>query len=93
MDDLAGPRRDRLDAVLAFLTHLNHYRVSYDIACVRPDALMVTIATPGKHWEVEFMASDWSEEVQVECFRSQGDIATSVASLWTDLEIPALQSE
>ena len=80
----------RLDLLLRFLRHLDAHKVGYALQANREDALMVLVATPGKRWEVEFMASGWPDAIQVECFTTDGTIdgSTSLLTLFNDLEIP-----
>ncbi len=62
-----------LESVLDFVAQLERHRLSYRISSVRTDALLVDVAVPGERWEVEFFVDG---EVQVERFRSDGDIFT-----------------
>jgi hypothetical protein len=59
---------DKLDE---FLTRLEAAGVFYRLGHVREGYVMVEVAVPGEHWEVEF-ASDGSVELEV--FESSGDI-------------------
>lgn len=54
-------RHDRLDEP----------NISYRLAHIRPESVMVEIALPGWHWEVEFMADG---ALEIERYRSAGDV-------------------
>jgi hypothetical protein len=54
-----------------FLDDLDARKISYRLARVRPETVMVEIAVPGEHWEVEFFEDG---QVEVEVFRSPGTI-------------------
>jgi hypothetical protein len=73
------------EKVLNFVAELDRRRATHRISVVRPDAIMVEVAVPGERWEVEFFASG---EVEVERFRSNGQIGTedSLVDLWRLLE-------
>ena len=58
-----------LSEVLSFIAEIEE-DVDYGIEVVRPDAIMVGIATPGQRWEIQFMTSG---EIEVEKFVSNGD--------------------
>jgi hypothetical protein len=58
-----------LESVLGFLGSLESASIHYQLASVRPEALMVSIAVPGERWEVEFLVSG---TVEVEVFTSDG---------------------
>ena len=68
--------------LLRFLDRLDRHRVPYNLASVRPEAIMVQFATPGERWEVEFLADG---AVEVERFRSDGTIVDESAlnDLWS----------
>ena len=59
-DAAAGEVFERL---LNFLNRLDEVHIFYVLGHTRPDSVMVTVALPGWHWEVEFMA-DGSVEVE-----------------------------
>lgn len=68
--------------ILGFVTKLEQRNGAYKMSVVRPEAILVEVAVPGERWEVEFYASG---EVEVERFRSSGDIggADVLDELWT----------
>jgi len=70
--------------LLGFLGRLDQHHVPYDLASIRPEAIMVQFALPGERWEVEFLAGG---DVEVECFRSDGQIADEsvLDGLWQRL--------
>lgn len=53
-----------LQKLLDFLQELDERSIFYTLTSVRSDAIMVEIAVPGAHWEVEFFA-DCHVEVEV----------------------------
>ncbi|HUC27599.1 MAG TPA: hypothetical protein VMA73_33295 [Streptosporangiaceae bacterium] len=59
-DAAAGEVFERL---VNFLNRLDDAHFFYVLGHTRPDSVMVTVAVPGWHWEVEFMA-DGSVEVE-----------------------------
>jgi hypothetical protein len=54
-----------------FLNRLEEVGIFYKLDKVREEAVMVEVAVPGQHWEVEFM-DDGS--VEIEKFLSDGDM-------------------
>ena len=64
--------------LLRFLDQLEQHHLSYQIARVRPDTLLVEVVVPGTHWEVEFSRSG---DIEVERFVSNGEIADRSALL------------
>jgi hypothetical protein len=57
--------------LLAFLNRLDEANISYRLGHTRPESVMVEIALPGWHWEVEFLADG---AVEIERYRSVGDL-------------------
>lgn len=57
--------------IVDFLRKLRRAKISYSLAQIRDDAIMVNVATPGERWEIEFMATG---QVEVEIFKSDGSI-------------------
>ena len=53
-----------MQPLLDFLNRLAEARISYSLAHVRPETVMVLVAVPGERWEVEFFA-DGRTEVEV----------------------------
>jgi len=70
-----------LQEVLGFVAELEQRNAAYKLSVVRPEAILVEVAVPGERWEVEFYASG---EVEVERFRSSGDIGgvDALDELW-----------
>ena len=60
-----------------FLDRLTARRLSYYLARYR-DSILVTVATPGVRWEVEFMDDGG---IEVEKFTSSGDMG---GAAWVD---------
>ena len=71
--------------LLGFINELDQRRGAYRLAVNREDAVTVEVAVPGERWEVEFLSSG---EVEVERFKSSGDITGSsdFSDLWELLE-------
>lgn len=91
--DRTTPPADRLDRALRFISHLNAHNVDYELRCVRPDALMVSIRTPLHGWEIEFMTSDWDDPIQVERLAATADGVEGdehLPELFEELDIPEL---
>ncbi len=61
----------KLSKLTHFLDRLDEADVHYTLSSIREGAILVGATVPGEHWEVEFMADG---EVEVEVFRSSGDI-------------------
>jgi hypothetical protein len=62
----------KLSEVLKLLRRLEAARIHYRIEHTRGDAIGVEVAVPGERWEIEFLESG---EVEVEVFRSNGEIS------------------
>jgi hypothetical protein len=60
-----------LQKLLDFLLELDHQKICFQLARVRPEAIMVEIAVPGERWEVEFFAD---AHVEVEVFGSSSGV-------------------
>lgn len=71
--------------LLEFIAELERHRASYQITVARTDALMVEVAVPGERWEIEFFDS---EKVEIERFRSSGEILdqSALTDLWLLLQ-------
>lgn len=57
-----------LEQLLSFIANISD-DLDYGLEVVRPDAVMVEIATPGTRWEIQFMTNG---EIEVEKFTSDG---------------------
>ena len=57
-----------LDQLLSFIANISE-DVDYGLEVVRPDAVMVELATPGTRWEIQFMTNG---AIEVEKFSSDG---------------------
>jgi hypothetical protein len=62
---------DPFQKLMAILDQLDELRISYTLARVREDSVMVQAASPGERWEIEVMGDG---SVEVEVFRSNGII-------------------
>ena len=69
------------EQLLTFLERIDHHHVPYGLTSIRAETIMAQFALPGERWEVEFMAGG---DVEVECFRSDGQIGDESAldALW-----------
>jgi hypothetical protein len=61
---------DQYAVLLTLLDRLKQATIHYDLTAVR-DAVMVQVAVPGQHWEIEFMPDG---TVEIEKFTSDGTI-------------------
>lgn len=57
-----------LDQLLSFIANISE-DVDYSLEVVRPDAVMVDLATPGTRWEIQFIGNG---AIEVEKFVSDG---------------------
>ena len=57
--------------LLLFLNKLDERKIYYRLNKVRDEAIMVEIAVPGQHWEVEFMEDG---SIEIEKFISKGQV-------------------
>ncbi|RRD62915.1 hypothetical protein [Fretibacterium sp. OH1220_COT-178] len=60
-----------MQELLRFLNMLEEKKIYYQLNKVRDEAIMVEIAVPGQHWEVEFMEDG---SIEIEKFISPGEI-------------------
>ena len=67
----ADQSADPFGRLLTLLNRLEENGLAYSLAHIRPESLLVSVATPGWRWEVEFMASG---EIEVERFRSHAGV-------------------
>jgi hypothetical protein len=58
-----------LENAAGLCEQLDHRHIPYELAIVRGDALMVSVAVPGERWEIEFFDDG---HIEVEKFLSQG---------------------
>jgi hypothetical protein len=65
---------DAFRELLAFLKQLDECRIAYSLKQVREDALMIEVATPGERWEIEFVDNGDDVQIEIERFRSTGNI-------------------
>ena len=64
--------------LLAFLNRLDQANAWYRLGHTRPDSVMVEIALPGWHWEVEFMADG---TVEIERYQSVAGVEDQLEPL------------
>ena len=67
-----------LDTLAEFCVALDERHVAYQLTVISPErGVMVTVATPGRRWEIEVLP----DAVEVEVFVSDGEIADWTGSL------------
>ncbi len=64
-------KTDLFNKFLTFLNQLEQQKISYQISHPRDKAVMITVATVGERWEIEFLENG---EIEVEKFISNGEI-------------------
>jgi len=82
-DDVTGPVFGRL---IDFLNRLDSAGVFYRLGHTRPESVMVEVALPGWHWEVEFMMNG---SVEIERYQSTGSIEEDpgmLEEIFTDID-------
>lgn len=62
--------------VLTLLRRLQAARIHYRLEQIRDDAIAIEVVVPGERWEIEFLESG---EVEIEIFRSRGEILDAQA--------------
>lgn len=81
-------KQNPLGKLMTFLDKLEANAMPYTITRVRDAALLISVAAPGERWEVEFRVDG---SVEIERFRSEGDIAdeTALVELFARFAEPA----
>jgi hypothetical protein len=82
---LMGHVGDAYAALLSFLNRLDRAGMPYRLLHVRPESILVDVASPGWRWEIEFMADG---TLEIERFQSVDGVSTDpalVESLFSDL--------
>lgn len=64
--------------LITLLNRLDAAHIHYRLGHTRPHAVMVEIALPGWHWEVEFMTDG---SVEIERYQSAGGVGDDPAAL------------
>jgi hypothetical protein len=64
-------KTDFFNKFLTFLNQLEEQKINYQISHHRDEAVMMTVATAGERWEIEFLENG---EIEVEKFISNGEI-------------------
>ena len=59
------------DRLLDLISKLRAAKIHFTITSVRDDAIMLEVAVPGEHWEIELMQSG---AIEIEKFKSDGTI-------------------
>lgn len=75
--------------VLSFLETLDKGSVWYELLHVR-DSLMIALTVPGERWEVEFFQDG---HIELERFKSSGDVIEVTDQELTELLVPYLDDE
>jgi hypothetical protein len=65
---------DTFRKILALLRRLDEAKIFFTLHRFRDDAIMVFIHVPGERWEVEFVDYDDQVHVEIERFKSDGEI-------------------
>jgi hypothetical protein len=71
--------QNALEKVLRFLDKLEDAKIWYRLYHIR-DSILVLLAVPGEHWEVEFFSD---AHVEIERFRSTGPVDSDESVLDT----------
>ena len=64
--------------LLGLLNRLSAAHIPYTLRHSRADAVMIEVAVPGERWEIDFLEDG---EVEVEVFRSGGDVAADAGQI------------
>jgi hypothetical protein len=62
--------------LIDFLCRLEAAKIHFSLSRIRDETVMVEIAVPGEHWEVEFFADG---TIEIERYRSNGKIEDASA--------------
>jgi|SRR3954464_1365956 len=65
--------------ILGLLKRLREAKIAYRLRHSREDALMIEVNVPGERWEIEFVDYDDEVQVEIERFRSNGEIHDETA--------------
>jgi hypothetical protein len=65
---------DTYRQLLGLLKRLNEAKIAHRLEQVREEAILIAVAVPGERWEIEFVDYDNEVQVEVERFRSNGEI-------------------
>ena len=61
----------KLSEFIALLNKLESHNIYYELKKVREEAIMIEVAVPGQHWEIEFLDDD---SVDIEKFIADGEL-------------------
>ena len=72
-------KKDTYRELLELLGRLRDAKIAHRLSQSREDAIMIQVNVPGERWEIEFV--DYGDEVHVEIerFRSDGEMADESA--------------
>lgn len=65
---------DAFRQVLQLLDRLREAKIWYRLGQSRDEAIMVEVRVPGERWEIEFVDYDDEVQVEIERFKSSGEI-------------------
>jgi hypothetical protein len=65
---------DAFREMLALLQRLQAAKIAHRLYQCREDALMIEVSIPGERWEIEFVDYDDEVHVEIEKFRSDGEM-------------------
>ena len=63
---------DQFNRLLDLIERLGTAEIPFQLSSLRPHAICVEVASPGVHWEIEFMRDGG---IEVERYGSDGEIA------------------
>ncbi len=66
--------QDTYREILALLRRLDEAKIAHRLAQYRDEAIMIEVDVPGERWEIEFVDYDDEVHVEIERFRSNGEI-------------------
>ena len=66
--------QDAFRCLLALVRRLKQAKIAYKLRHSRDDALMIQVNVPGERWEIEFVDYDDEVHVEIERFRSNGEM-------------------
>lgn len=65
---------DTFGQMLDLLRRLDEAKIAHRLKQCRDDAIMVEVDVPGERWEIEFVSYSTGVQVEIERFRSNGEI-------------------
>jgi hypothetical protein len=71
--------QDTYRQMLSLLRRLDEAKIYHRLGQCRDDALMIEVHVPGERWEIEFVDYDDEVHVEIERFRSIGEMCDESA--------------